>query len=228
MDFVYSLRKTWLLSPCPPLLTTPKHTPLARLSRGLSHDFTRLGGLFSPSLGVRELGPGARMRCPGCVSECFPVLLRPSWASPVLPACTGQLFGAHFGPWHRLGPKRHACPCSGPLLGASARTLCSAGAPLHRSYLEGSLLASGALMGAEELARYFPDRSVALYVATWNMQGQKVSRWPPIRHEVGVPGNFFSSSGHPTNSLSAPEMPATGTPTSVTGQESVFSQTLAC
>lgn len=30
-------------------------------------------------------------------------------------------------------------------------------------------------MGAEELARYFPDRSVALFVATWNMQGQKVS-----------------------------------------------------
>lgn len=32
-------------------------------------------------------------------------------------------------------------------------------------------------MGAEELARYFPDRSVALFVATWNMQGQKVSGW---------------------------------------------------
>ncbi|XP_012576630.1 PREDICTED: 72 kDa inositol polyphosphate 5-phosphatase [Condylura cristata] len=28
-------------------------------------------------------------------------------------------------------------------------------------------------LGAEELARYFPDRSLALYVATWNMQGQK-------------------------------------------------------
>ncbi|XP_070286403.1 phosphatidylinositol polyphosphate 5-phosphatase type IV isoform X2 [Myotis yumanensis] len=42
-----------------------------------------------------------------------------------------------------------------------------------RSYLEGSLLASGALMGAEELARYFPDRALALFVATWNMQGQK-------------------------------------------------------
>lgn len=50
--------------------------------------------------------------------------------------------------------------------------------PRHRSYLEGSLLASGALMGADELARYFPDRSVALFVATWNMQGQKV-RGPP-------------------------------------------------
>lgn len=44
--------------------------------------------------------------------------------------------------------------------------------------MEGSLLASGALMGAEELARYFPDRSVGLFVATWNMQGQKVSGPP--------------------------------------------------
>ncbi|NXX94682.1 INP5E phosphatase, partial [Centropus bengalensis] len=42
-----------------------------------------------------------------------------------------------------------------------------------RSYLEGSLLASGALLGAEELSRYFPDRNVGLFVATWNMQGQK-------------------------------------------------------
>lgn len=43
-----------------------------------------------------------------------------------------------------------------------------------RSYLEGSLMASGALLGADELARYFPDRNMALFVATWNMQGQKV------------------------------------------------------
>ncbi|XP_063000791.1 phosphatidylinositol polyphosphate 5-phosphatase type IV [Elgaria multicarinata webbii] len=43
----------------------------------------------------------------------------------------------------------------------------------NRSYLEGSLLASGALLGAEELNRYFPDRSVGIFVATWNMQGQK-------------------------------------------------------
>lgn len=51
----------------------------------------------------------------------------------------------------------------------------SLGSSRHRSYLEGSLLASGALLGADELARYFPDRYVALFVATWNMQGQKVS-----------------------------------------------------
>ncbi|XP_072489046.1 phosphatidylinositol polyphosphate 5-phosphatase type IV isoform X2 [Notamacropus eugenii] len=43
----------------------------------------------------------------------------------------------------------------------------------NRSYMEGSLLASGALLGADELARYFPDRNMGLFVATWNMQGQK-------------------------------------------------------
>ncbi|XP_027622069.1 72 kDa inositol polyphosphate 5-phosphatase [Tupaia chinensis] len=54
-----------------------------------------------------------------------------------------------------------------------------------RSYLEGSLLASGALLGADELARYFPDRSMALFVATWNMQGQK--ELPPSLDEFLLP-----------------------------------------
>lgn len=48
------------------------------------------------------------------------------------------------------------------------------GTSVHRSYLEGSLLANGALLGAEELSRYFPDRNIGIFVATWNMQGQKV------------------------------------------------------
>ncbi|XP_040180048.1 phosphatidylinositol polyphosphate 5-phosphatase type IV [Rana temporaria] len=43
----------------------------------------------------------------------------------------------------------------------------------NRSYLEGSLLASGALLGAEELDRYFPDRQMGIFIATWNMQGRK-------------------------------------------------------
>ncbi|XP_064146733.1 phosphatidylinositol polyphosphate 5-phosphatase type IV isoform X5 [Loxodonta africana] len=55
----------------------------------------------------------------------------------------------------------------------------------ERSYLEGSLLASGALLGADELARYFPDRSVAIFVATWNMQGQK--ELPPNLDELLLP-----------------------------------------
>lgn len=48
------------------------------------------------------------------------------------------------------------------------------GSSVCRSYLEGSLLANGALLGAEELSRYFPDRNIGIFVATWNMQGQKV------------------------------------------------------
>ncbi|KAM7391220.1 hypothetical protein PAMP_021924 [Pampus punctatissimus] len=43
----------------------------------------------------------------------------------------------------------------------------------NRSFLEGSVLGSGALLGAEELDRYFPERRVGIYVATWNMQGEK-------------------------------------------------------
>uniref|UniRef100_A0A3Q3A4J3 Inositol polyphosphate-5-phosphatase E n=1 Tax=Kryptolebias marmoratus TaxID=37003 RepID=A0A3Q3A4J3_KRYMA len=43
----------------------------------------------------------------------------------------------------------------------------------NRSFLEGSMLGSGALLGADELDRYFPDRRVGVYVVTWNMQGGK-------------------------------------------------------
>ncbi|KAI4820594.1 hypothetical protein KUCAC02_028567 [Chaenocephalus aceratus] len=43
----------------------------------------------------------------------------------------------------------------------------------NRSFLEGSVLGSGALLGAEELDRHFPDRKVGIYIATWNMQGEK-------------------------------------------------------
>lgn len=44
-----------------------------------------------------------------------------------------------------------------------------------RSFLEGSLLGGGALLGSEELDRYFPDRKVGVYITTWNMQGEKVA-----------------------------------------------------
>uniref|UniRef100_A0A8C5HGM8 Phosphatidylinositol polyphosphate 5-phosphatase type IV n=1 Tax=Gouania willdenowi TaxID=441366 RepID=A0A8C5HGM8_GOUWI len=43
----------------------------------------------------------------------------------------------------------------------------------NRSFLEGSVLGSGALLGAEELDRHFPDRRVGVYIVTWNMQGEK-------------------------------------------------------
>ncbi|XP_051022420.1 phosphatidylinositol polyphosphate 5-phosphatase type IV isoform X2 [Acomys russatus] len=79
-----------------------------------------------------------------------------------------------------LGPSRPWSPLAGDDHSIqSARSSFSLLAPIRtkdvrsRSYLEGSLLASGALLGADELARYFPDRNMALFVATWNMQGQK-------------------------------------------------------
>lgn len=72
-----------------------------------------------------------------------------------------------------------------------------------RSYLEGSLLASGALLGADELARYFPDRNMALFVATWNMQGQKVRRVTVSKAEAAglhvlgaLPTQFTAHSSH--------------------------------
>ncbi|MGH0122822.1 UNVERIFIED_CONTAM: hypothetical protein FKN15_008252 [Acipenser sinensis] len=43
----------------------------------------------------------------------------------------------------------------------------------NRSFLEGSLLGHGALLGAEELDQCFPERSIGIYIATWNMQGKK-------------------------------------------------------
>ncbi|XP_073077728.1 phosphatidylinositol polyphosphate 5-phosphatase type IV isoform X3 [Manis javanica] len=100
-----------------------------------------------------------------------------------------RLFRAHSS----LGPGRppSVLACDDCSL-RSAKSSFSLLAPIRakdvrsRSYLEGSLLASGALMGAEELARYFPDRNMALFVATWNMQGQKVALRPPRRREWEV------------------------------------------
>ncbi|XP_048876937.1 phosphatidylinositol polyphosphate 5-phosphatase type IV isoform X2 [Brienomyrus brachyistius] len=43
----------------------------------------------------------------------------------------------------------------------------------NRSFLEGSVLGHGALLGADELDRYFPERRLGIYIATWNMQGEK-------------------------------------------------------
>ncbi|XP_066111847.1 LOW QUALITY PROTEIN: phosphatidylinositol polyphosphate 5-phosphatase type IV [Saccopteryx bilineata] len=97
-----------------------------------------------------------------------------------------------FRPHSSLGPGRTPSPlaCDDCSL-RSTKSSFSLLAPIRakdvrsRSYLEGSLLASGALMGADELARYFPDRSMALFVATWNMQGQK--ELPPNLDELLLP-----------------------------------------
>uniref|UniRef100_A0A147BG75 Putative inositol polyphosphate 5-phosphatase n=1 Tax=Ixodes ricinus TaxID=34613 RepID=A0A147BG75_IXORI len=40
-----------------------------------------------------------------------------------------------------------------------------------RSYLVGNVSGKGSLLGEEELSRYFPDRKVHVFVATWNMNG---------------------------------------------------------
>ena len=95
--------------------------------------------------------------------------------------------------WGRSSRPLGGVSCSRPLPGPMC---CDPPTPqprfslsrVRRSYLEGSLLASGALMGADELARYFPDRNMALFVATWNMQGQKVSGLPtPTQDGTGFP-----------------------------------------
>ncbi|KAK2120689.1 hypothetical protein P7K49_002075 [Saguinus oedipus] len=82
----------------------------------------------------------------------------------------------------------------------------------HRSYLEGSLLASGSLLGAEELARYFPDRNVALFVATWNMQGQKADPFLALAsvspHSEELPGLEVLQWGLPTGACRFWEEPA--------------------
>ncbi|KAH7980557.1 hypothetical protein HPB49_017259 [Dermacentor silvarum] len=40
-----------------------------------------------------------------------------------------------------------------------------------RSYLVGNVSGKGSLLGEQELNRYFPDRKVNVFVATWNMNG---------------------------------------------------------
>ncbi|XP_078475196.1 uncharacterized protein LOC144736522 [Lampetra planeri] len=42
-----------------------------------------------------------------------------------------------------------------------------------RSFLDGSLLAGGSLLGADELERHLPQRRLRLFVGTWNMQGRR-------------------------------------------------------
>ncbi len=55
-----------------------------------------------------------------------------------------------------------------------------------RSFLEGSVLGNGALLGAEELDRYFPERRLGIYVATWNMQGEKVGSNTVVSNDLFV------------------------------------------
>ncbi|KAG8142113.1 hypothetical protein E2320_006738 [Naja naja] len=100
------------------------------------------------------------------------------------PDCAEYKFGSQRGfpragsSWSDTQLQRRGMACE-HCLAASTKSTFSLLAPIrvtdvrNRSYLEGSLLASGALLGAEELNRYFPDRNIGIFVATWNMQGQK-------------------------------------------------------
>lgn len=106
-------------------------------------------------------------------------------------------------------------------LGPSVRILDPRLLTLHRSYLEGSLLASGALMGAEELARYFPDRSMALFVATWNMQGQKVSHLLLLQLSPRAVGRTRSARALPS-SRGTQKAPASSTSPLPAGEDVLF------
>ncbi|XP_005625165.1 phosphatidylinositol polyphosphate 5-phosphatase type IV isoform X1 [Canis lupus baileyi] len=149
-----------------------------------------ISGMISTSLDLLHRDgavAGTSVRLPPVDPKVAPESLRPTHrvdSGPVdgKPHLQSRLFRAHSS----LGPGRPPSP-----LVCEARSSFSLLAPIRakdvrsRSYLEGSLLASGALMGAEELARYFPDRNLALFVATWNMQGQK--ELPPNLDELLLP-----------------------------------------
>ncbi|KAI8518371.1 inositol polyphosphate 5-phosphatase [Branchiostoma belcheri] len=55
----------------------------------------------------------------------------------------------------------------------SALPMIQTRAARDRSYLLGSSMSSGALLGQDELERYFPDRRMTIFVGTWNMHGEK-------------------------------------------------------
>uniref|UniRef100_A0A673VB38 Phosphatidylinositol polyphosphate 5-phosphatase type IV n=1 Tax=Suricata suricatta TaxID=37032 RepID=A0A673VB38_SURSU len=143
-----------------------------------------ISGMISTSLDLLHrdgASAGSTPRLPAVDQKVASNCLRAA-GSTGKPRLQDRLFRAHSS----LGPGRPPSP-----LACDAKSSFSLLAPIRakdvrsRSYLEGSLLASGALMGADELARYFPDRSLALFVATWNMQGQK--ELPPNLDELLLP-----------------------------------------
>ncbi|XP_078238839.1 phosphatidylinositol polyphosphate 5-phosphatase type IV isoform X2 [Pogona vitticeps] len=113
---------------------------------------------------------------------CFPSLRA---ANRIDPDCADYRFSSQSSfpragsSWSDTQLHSRGMVCGGGCHTASMKSSFSLLTPIrardvrNRSYLEGSLLANGALLGAEELNRYFPDRSIGIFVATWNMQGQK-------------------------------------------------------
>ncbi|XP_049629609.1 phosphatidylinositol polyphosphate 5-phosphatase type IV isoform X2 [Suncus etruscus] len=168
-------------SPPACLSTSLQELPRARRasgSRGPAVWAAGLSGRVSTSLDLLpQARPGGVPRLPPLDMSVSSGAMRPENKvdAEFRPRLQSQLSRDHAS----LGPGRLPSPLAGspsPLGSAQSFSLL---APIRttdvrsRSYMQGSLLASGALMGADELARYFPDRNLALYVATWNMQGQK-------------------------------------------------------
>uniref|UniRef100_A0A3Q3QCM0 Phosphatidylinositol polyphosphate 5-phosphatase type IV n=1 Tax=Monopterus albus TaxID=43700 RepID=A0A3Q3QCM0_MONAL len=127
------------------------------------------------------------------------VLLSPVQPMGPLPALEKNFMSANLGAANRIdrdcldnaelasGDRRHRILSDSQLLenmgsdSASVNSLRSTYSVLspirpqdvrNRSFLEGSVLGRGALLGAEELDRHFPNRRVGIYVVTWNMQGE--------------------------------------------------------
>ncbi|XP_033122546.1 phosphatidylinositol polyphosphate 5-phosphatase type IV-like isoform X2 [Anneissia japonica] len=85
------------------------------------------------------------------------------------------------------GQRSDSLPFSEPVMGANDtlsmtnRSFMSTGAlptlttkaVKNRSYLSGGLQATNSLLGKEELERYFPDRQLKIFMATWNMHSEK-------------------------------------------------------
>lgn len=59
-----------------------------------------------------------------------------------------------------------------------------------RSYMDSNLLAGGSLLGASELQRYFPNKMIQVYIATWNTQGKK--EFPDSLEDLLLPSDSQS------------------------------------
>uniref|UniRef100_G1LAN1 Phosphatidylinositol polyphosphate 5-phosphatase type IV n=1 Tax=Ailuropoda melanoleuca TaxID=9646 RepID=G1LAN1_AILME len=180
----------------PPCLSTSlQEIPTSRRAQGSTGGSPSswghcISGMLSTSLDLLHrdgASAGSTARLPAVDQKVASHSLRSAdRVDPGQADCKSRLQSRLFRAHSSLGPGRPPSP-----LACDAKSSFSLLAPIRakdvrsRSYLEGSLLASGALMGAEELARYFPDRNMALFVATWNMQGQK--ELPPNLDELLLP-----------------------------------------
>ncbi|XP_075735082.1 uncharacterized protein LOC119182137 isoform X2 [Rhipicephalus microplus] len=72
---------------------------------------------------------------------------------------------------------RLGLPAIEPCASSSSQLVTGMNSVLHKwssytgRYLVGNISGKGSLLGEEELNRYFSDRKVNVFVATWNMNG---------------------------------------------------------